>query len=116
VEYLRGRGFDCRGSELSDVAIPAHLLPLRLVNAFFGRRAIRYSAPRPAFVHRLSSRALWWPTVSFRAAGMAVRSRRALGRDYEIMDVDDGSTDGSWEVLRALAAGTLATSSAASVY
>jgi len=25
VEYLRGLGFDCRGFELSDVAIPAHL-------------------------------------------------------------------------------------------
>lgn len=162
VEYLRGHGFDCRGSELSDVAIPAHLQahctsssdafalpeelrgrvgaillldvlehledpaafldrcvtsfpllqslvvtvparmelwsnyddyyghktrydlpslqalgareglkvaeigyffhtlypPLRLVNAFLGRRAIRYSAPRLAFVHWLLARGL----------------------------------------------------------
>src|SRR3989442_13136287 len=30
---------------------------------------------------------------------------KPLGRDYEIIYVDDGSSDGSWDVLRALAAG-----------
>ncbi len=30
---------------------------------------------------------------------------KPLGRDYEIIYVDDGSADGSWDVLRALAAG-----------
>src|SRR5262249_56535325 len=30
---------------------------------------------------------------------------KSLGRDYEIIYVDDGSSDGSWDVLRALAAG-----------
>ena len=30
---------------------------------------------------------------------------KPLGRDYEIIYVDDGSNDGSWDVLRALAAG-----------
>ena len=30
---------------------------------------------------------------------------KSLGRDYEIIYVDDGSSDGSWDVLRTLAAG-----------
>jgi glycosyltransferase involved in cell wall biosynthesis len=30
---------------------------------------------------------------------------KPIGRDYEIIYVDDGSSDGSWDVLRALAAG-----------